>query len=144
LVIKVLRTKGVNARRVYLYQSRATNHVLFEYEDPQLHKWIIMDSYASSEYLRDFLNQQALSPAELLQRADPRKLVYDKFGYLPKQLFFALGERFSRSIPYAITWWFEEVFLIKAVGFALLAALAATLWFRAGRHVSLDTLEFRR
>lgn len=128
LVIKVLRAEGVQARRVYLYKNWATNHVLFEYQDPHTLRWHLMDSYASTDYLHDLLNAQTLSPIELLQRGDPTRLVYDKFGYLPKQLFFRYGEPFARGISYKISWWFEEIYLLKAVEWAVLALLAVAAW----------------
>ena len=141
LVIKVLRAQGVQARRVYLYQSPATNHVVFEYQDPQTRQWYLMDSYASTDYLRDLLDRRALSSVELLTHADPHLLIYDKFGYLPKSLFFRFGEPFSRSIPYNVSWWFEEIYLLKSMGFAGLAALGAGLWFWMGLRVRREGKE---
>lgn len=129
LTIKVLRAENIDARRVYLYKSTATNHVAFEYFDKEVQTWRVMDTYASSAYLNSLLAQRILSVDELLREADPVQLVYDKYGYLPRPLFFRFGESRARAIPYSVSWWYEEVYLIRALACLLVADLSIGLAF---------------
>lgn len=132
LTIKVLRAENIDARRLYLYKSTATNHVAFEYFDKDMQVWRVMDTYASSAYLNSLLAKRTLSVEELLREADPIQLVYDKFGYLPRPLFFYFGESRARAIPYSVSWWYEEVYLIRALVCMLVAGLSIGLvfWFK--------------
>jgi len=128
LAIKVLKTQGIPARRLYLYKSEATNHVLFEYYDEQARTWILMDSYASTPFLTALLDSRPLSVGDLIRTADPVRLVYDKYGYLPRAPFFIFGEDVARAIPYGVSWWYEEAYLIQALAAFALGCIFTGLW----------------
>lgn len=136
LAIKVLKMQGISARRLYLYKSRATNHVLFEYYDEKARTWILMDSYASTPFLTALLDSQPLSVGDLIRTADPIRLVYDKYGYLPRAPFFMLGEDVARAIPYGVSWWYEEAYLIQALAAVALGCIFTGLWAWL-RHLGL-------
>ena len=128
LAIKVLKAEGIDARRIYFYKNKATSHVLFEYYDRQSDAWRMMDSYASTPYLTSLLNDQALTVEQLFHAADPGKLVYDKYGYLPSGLFFYMSQGIAMAVPYKVSWFYEEVYAIKFVAGLIMGGTFMGLW----------------
>jgi len=124
LMVKLLRESGIEARRLYVYRDRSTNHVMFEYYDRSREKWIAVNSTQSTAYLESATKAKSSSFKELIEDLPSEKLIYTDFGYLNQRLLSVFGPAVARSIPNAIIWLYDEPLVVRILIGVLLLLFA--------------------
>jgi hypothetical protein len=124
LMINALRVLDVKAKRLYVYKDYSTNHVLFEYYNKKLEKWVVLNSYLSSAYIETVTNNNTFSKQELFDSENDEQLIYTNFGYLNQNMLKFFGQYVAENVPEIIIWLFDEPMLIR-----FLLSISSSLFF---------------
>ena len=121
LMINLLQNRGMRARRVYLYESRAANHVVWEYWHPELRKWVFVGSAPVAKF-SDVRVTEPLTVDEML-RFRP--------GFYSRYYHFRPGFGLQiKNVPYPISYMLDNPYFLEfciALLMALLSGAGAYL-----------------